>query len=699
MHFSIEEPYWKNKAEQFMIQLGMSEESRREIQIILMKNQPEDAIQLYKKILNEASVRQPSVEEISPHADDQELHAELQRLPFELRAAVALSSFHQIENNRLEQLVDSGDVQEGLRQLADQLKIDNMQTRKLLQYLAHTYEKKEMSEIETEELTGKAGPEEIEVRKKRSLIKPLAVAAGAVAALSAAMLLLSDPVSPTEDQSSGDQVEEEGEEETQKAEPIFSDEEIDELKETLKQNKEQLSQTLSLPEEEINMMMVSHQAEAHLSYIERLTTADSEHAHGNVSSLKDSAVNMIDMVRPPLKILKAAYDEANEMIGYDEIDLSDVSVSIFMHIGSDFLTVYQNKLEQLITAHQYTEEQLKENHPDLFKSMTENGIEVRFEEDDQVTVEFGGERFIDETEFLHPYYRDAIASIHEQYLFGDFYSEDQNEEVLMEMPKILLRLESQIVKFYELEKDLNDSEDADSRYRMLQVPSTLSMNYTEMLMLLTAQSSMYDGSSSDEISEKHLTVWNHILQESEYEGTRLRSIISMQKEVFEENDSDRPDGWGSIALSPFKEFTNPMNFRGRQMLVSMPLEGYALQLYNKYAAEGNDSLKYLHPKTSILYFLNALQQGDYETAYSLMGGEELPVFEDFVSEAKQQEFNFDQMVDLVPSSSQVGEFDFQNQHGNQSMNFTLIKEDERFAVKYNARLLEGLSTGDDPDAL
>ncbi|KIL46880.1 hypothetical protein KP77_24480 [Jeotgalibacillus alimentarius] len=691
MQFSIEEPYWKNKAEQLMIQLGFPESERERVSGKLFKAEPESESDCMQIILDEASHIQPEIETISPHADDQEIHEALQELPLHLKSAVALTIFHQ--SDQLQNMISADQYQEGLTRLSDHLDTDQSQTEKLLRFLKPTYDHKEMPESRESLPREEETPEPVPAKKQKA-VKPIASAVLVIGLLSGAMFLLGDP--PVADEGQGAQEADEDDADDLASEKAFTDEEIEEIETTVTEKKEQLAETLGLTESDLRFMMVVQQADSHIDYIRTMMKPDVGVSGPGIEDMKQYTDYVLDSMDPPLIALRNSYEQAGDMAGDNNLMRSDQAVASLLHAAPDFLMAYERKLNELILENNYTEEELRQNHSDLFEKISANGMEVTFQQTDEqmvTTVSYGGPEFLAETDYLHPEYQKFISMFTEMGMQMNM-SANQFDADLIARADQLLETEKMLTGLFkqqELMRAELDSGDNQYGYE-LQVPYGMSYQFTDQLKSLSFDRSMYAGK---EISENYREAWQYILNDEKFNGSNIRKIVSLNQWIAEKNDYELIEGFGDVSISPFSQYIDPLYYSNHSSAtMTMPLSGYMEELYQIYVAEGFERIDFIHPQILIVFYLNALETGDYETAYSLVEGEDLPDYESFVQAASQYEYEFGRINDLIPVSSSDEGMVLTFDQSRNSINFTITESEDRYHIKFNsADIFEALASG------
>ncbi|MBM7580512.1 hypothetical protein [Jeotgalibacillus terrae] len=692
MQFSIEEPYWKNKAEQLMIQLGFSESERERVSGKLFTDQPESESDCMQIILNEASHIQPEIETISPHADDQEIHEALQELPFAQKSAVVLTVFH--PSAQLQKMISADDYQEGLSRLSGHLDTDQSQTEKLLRFLKPTYDHIEMPEARESLNQEEETPEPLPTKKQKA-VKPIASAVLVIGLLSGAMFLLGDP--PVADDGQGAQeAEEDDEPENEKA---FTDEEIEDLEASLNEKKEQLAETLGLKVDDLNFLAVIQQADSHFKYIKGMMKQDVGTAGPGIEDMKQYTGYLLDSLNPPLTVLRNSYEQSEEMYPDNENELlkSDMAVSMFMDTANDFTLAYELKLEELIRENNYSEADLRQNNSELFEKISSNGMEVKVNQSGEqldTTVYYGGPELKAQTDYLHPEYQQFISSLHEIGL-RMYVNREEYKDSLTEMADQLLNIEKLMMNFFSLQDSLNEDEGMET-YQFgheLQVPRRINYQYTDLMKSIISDHSMSVGAGID-ISDNYRDVWQYILNNEKFNDSNIKKVVSLNQWIAEKNQYERIAGFGDVSISLFRDYIDPLsNFNHSSASVSTPLSGYMEEIYQIYATEGYERIDFINPQILIVFYLNALETGDYETAYSLLGGENLPDYESFVQAASQYEYEFGYINDVVPVSSSNDGMVFTFNQSRNSVNFTITESEDWYHIRYNsADIFEALAS-------
>lgn len=694
MRFSMEDPYWKNKTEQLMIQLGLPESERQRISGEIFAVDPENKSEWIKFILNEAEPIQTEIESVSPHADDQDIHEALQKLPFALKAAVVLTVFHHTDN--LQKMISTDDYEEGLSRLSDDLHTDKQQTLKLLNFIKPAYDKIEMPE------SRKAVPEnnvpaEEKPAGKQKTVKMITSAVLVTGLLSVSVFLLNDPPVPDDGQSAGEEETAEDESDNEKA---FTDEEIEEFETKLSESRERLKEALSLTDEELDFLMVTQQAESHISYIRGMMKRDAGISGPDANQMKQMTADILSQMQPPMIILQDFYEKADGVNSDSHLIRSDQAVSMFLHAGPDFLIAYERKLNHLIHENNYSEAELRENHSDLFNTISANGMEVSFDKTDEQlasTVYYGGAEFISQTDYLHPDYQQFLTSLHEIGSRMGLHTNNQ-PETLTEISEKLLEIEDEIAMFFNLQDSVNDDLEDHEMKHELHVPFSLSFQYIEQIRSIVSLGGL-SLSEGTNIPEEYREIWRYILSEEKFEGSMLRKVVSLNQRIAEDNNYELLNDFGEISISPFSDYIDPMHYFSYSTSMIMPLSGYLEELYKIYVNEGYESIEFLHPQVVVLFYLQALETGDIETAYSLMGGEDLPDYDTFAQMVSEHEYDFKRLSDVMPTSSSDQGMEFQVQQRNNTLNITVIESEDWYDIKFeSADQFEKLATEGDTDA-
>lgn len=675
-----------------MIQLGLPEYERQQISNKLFAEQPESKSEWVKLILNEAEHIQPESESVSPHADDQEIHEALLKLPFLLKSAVVLTVFHQADH--LGGMSSEGDYKEGLSRLSDDLKTDEAQTLRLLNFIKLAYEIIEMPQSR-QEYPEENAETEVKSGGKRNAVKLITSAVLLTGLLSVSVFLLSDPPVANEGQVAG---EAERIEDEPKSEKVFSEKEIEAYEAQLEANREYLKKALELTDSELDFLMIIQQAEAHIDYISGKWNGNTGTAGPDADHMKQMTADILSQMQPPMTILKDFYDQAEGV--NSNIIRSDQAVNMFLNSGQDFLIAYERKLNHLIRENNYSEEELKQNHSGLLETIAANGMEVNFEETEGELASFvyyGGDAFNPQTEYLHPDYRAFLTSLHEVGARMGFQTNNQTE-TLTEIAEKLLRIEDEITVFFNLQDSLNDQLEDHEFPQELHVPFSLSYQYIEQIRpIVSLGGAPY--SEGTKIPEEYRHIWHDILNDEKFEDTMLREVVSLNQRIAEENDYEKLNDFGEISISPFNDYIDPMHFFSYSNAMVMPLSGYLKELYEIYVNEGFESIEFLHPQVVVMFYLQALETGDIETAYSLMGGEDLPDYDTFAQMVNEHEYDFKRLSDVMPKSSSDLGMEFQVQQRNHTLNVTVIESEEWYQIKFESPdQFEKLATEGDADA-
>ncbi len=167
-----------------------------------------------------------------------------------------------------------------------------------------------------------------------------------------------------------------------------------------------------------------------------------------------------------------------------------------------------------------------------------------------------------------------------------------------------------------------------------------------------------------------------------------------------------PDGWSEIDFSPFYYMQRAQHNSGMFSPVEMPLQNYLKDVYDTYVvAEDVDALRLLHPKYLILFYFHALQQEEYDIAYSLMGGENLPKFDQFEEIVQTHTFEFGSFdnVSYTGGTERGNETEatFSMQMHGYEIGITMVLQDDLYKVKYTSdnmfNMIDKKDEGDAPD--
>ncbi|MDZ5713652.1 hypothetical protein [Jeotgalibacillus haloalkalitolerans] len=699
---------WLIEANQLLLQLGVSPEHRRTFLAQIQPEQLTDRIAVLKEALLFAqSSEHDEIEKVSPHADDQELHEAIQTLPFNQKISLSLHHYHSFTESEIEQLTSLSykefheQEQSALSTLADRWQTDKSRIDQFLSLLQEAYD---LQEPDPEELPEQEEiPEEPTVNKEKKKSKWPAIATGGIlAAAAGAIFLLNDPIPEVpEETGAAGEAEESGEE----AEPVFGEGQLTELDELIKSRKEELSEALGLSEEEVNRLNVIMNVESQLQFMRDINEGYHENPHGDNEQMLTMLIDEIEWYTvPPMDMLAAFYEQADEYYGNTELGRSDFTVNMFIDNGQNLINVYEEKLnenKELITPESRSSylEDLPEKERELREKMKENGFTYDYDtEKAEFTVTMGGEVFEERTDFLHPAYQDFLKSMPPSE--NEMYQSVSNETEIdyADHAATALELEQHMETFYQLENEAADD------YFQLGLPRRLSFHYSELTRILIGGSGISVSRTDPDLREEQLAAWEDILQDRTFENSYIRDIVSIQYTIGEKYEFDMPPGWTEIDFEPFYTAAGPGHESGFSRRVEVPLQDYLKDVYDTYILGGDrEAIKLLHPKFIILFYFHALNQKDYDIAYSLMGGEELPDYSRFEEIVSEYEYGFGSFRDLFyRSGMQDGEdveATFTMQMNGNEMYIDMRLEDDMFKVKYtDDRMFRNYVTEEEEDA-
>ncbi|TFE03763.1 hypothetical protein [Jeotgalibacillus salarius] len=683
---------WLIEANQLLLQLGVTPENRQVCLVKLNTKQFNSRLDILKECLLFArSSENDEYEKISPHADDQELHEAIQRLPFNQKSNLSLHRYYSFSESEIEQLTSLSykesleHEQSAITTLADLWQTDRSQIPHFLSLLEEAYQSKQLDPEDLSQPDEKT-EEAIKLKEKKSSKWPTVAAGGVLAAAVGTMFLMNDPLPQATEETAGDAVHEAPEEE-----PEFDDGKLTELDTLIKTRKEELSGALGLNEEEVNSLNVIMNVESQLQYMREINEGYHQGSHGDSEQMISMLTDEIQAsTAPPMDMLEAFYELSGEYYGNTEVELSDQTVTMFMNNGQNLIALYENKLNEHIESiapwnrSYYKDDELPEKEKVLREKIKENGFTYDYDaEEAEFTVTLGGEIFEERTGFLQPAYREFLKnmppSLDELYQAGSVETEPDYWSYAV----TALELEHNINDFYQLESE-SKRENSEIPI-MLGLPQSLNFHYSELIRSLVTGNTVNHSRTYSDLREEQLEVWERILEDEAFEGSYIREMIAFQYRIGEESQFDMPSGWSDIEFAPFFTKTGIWHESGHSTHTDVPLQDYLKEVYETYVFEKNqEAIRLLHPKFIILFYFHALEQKDYEVAYSLMGGEALPEFGRFEKVVSEQKYEFESVRYIVGGTS--GGLDteaiFTIQINGTETGITLILEDDMYKVKY-----------------
>lgn len=680
---------WLIEANQLLLQSGVTSEHRQTCLAILNQDQFDSRTAVLKEAYDFAqSSDHDEIEKVSPHADDQELHEAIQTLPFTQKTSLSLYHYHTFSESEIE-LITSLSYQEFLTHeqaavsnLAARWHTDKGQISRFLMLLDEAYKKQEP------DLEHLPEPEEVEeevaqVQKKKSKLPTLA-AGGILTAAAGVIFLLNDPIPEVAEEASGSAEEQ-----------VYEESKIAELDELIKNRKIELSESLGLSEDEVNRLVMVQNVESQLQFLRDVNEGYYENTHSDHERMLTLLSQEIETTMlPPMEMLEAGYEWAEEYDMHHEIMRSDVAVNMFMDTGQNLIHVYEQKLNENIDSiapwnrSYYKDDELPEKERVLREKIKANGFTYDYDaENAEFAVTMGGDAFEDRTAFIHPVHQEFLKNMplpHERVFPQNSVQPDPDFTLYAAEA---LNLEEQIKRLYELNEEVRSDEENDHYYQGL--PDRLGFQYSELVKRLILGADISGNRMDVELNEDQLTAWENILEDRTFENSYIREMAAFHYTIGEQYGFVMPDGWSEIDFSPFYQFQGAIHDAGIFSAVEMPLEGYLKDIYDTYVAEEDvDALKLLHPKHLILFYFHALQQEDYEIAYSLMGGEDLPEYARFEEIVRAHTFEFEPVNDLSytggTQNNEVTEANFSiHMHGYQ-VEVSMVVEDEMYKVKYTS---------------
>ncbi|MFB1082447.1 hypothetical protein [Jeotgalibacillus sp. JSM ZJ347] len=682
---------WLIEADQLLLQLGVPIEQRQDCLAQLNQGQFDTKSAVMKEAVHFARTSaHDEIEKVSPHADDQELHESIQTLPFTQKSSLSLHHYHVFSESDIERITslsykEHKEQEEAARStLADRWQTDKAQISQFLELLGKAYKRQEPN-LEALPEPQETSPEP-EPQKKMS--KWPAVAAGGILAAAAGVIfLLNDPIPEVAEEVSGSVEEQE--------ELVYEESKLAELDALIKNRKIELSEALGLSEDEVNRLNMIMNVESQLQFLRDVNEGYYENTHSDHERMLTMLTQEIETtILPPMQMIEAGYNLAEEYEMTHEIMRSDMAVNMFMDTGQNLIQVYEQKLNENIDSiapwnrSYYKDDELPEKERVLREKIKTNGFTYDYDaENAEFTVMMGGDVFEEEMAFMHPVHQEILKNMPLTYESLFPHNSIQKDPDYGLYAKEALNLEEQMKKLYELNEEVRSDKENGHLYQGL--PHRLGFQYSELVNRLISGADISGNRMNVELNEDQLTAWENILEDRAFEDSYLREMTAFHYTIGEQYGFVMPDGWSEIDFSPFYQMQGAVHDVGIFSAVEMPLEGYMKDIYDNYVAEGSvEALKVLHPKHLILFYFNALQQGDYEIAYSLMGGEDLPDYARFEEIVGEHSFEFEPVNKLSytggSQTNEVSEANFSIQiHGNQ-IDISMVAEGGMYKVKYTS---------------
>ncbi|WP_404404520.1 hypothetical protein [Jeotgalibacillus malaysiensis] len=684
---------WLIEADQLLLQLGVTSEHRQTYLATLNQDQFDSRTAVLKAAVHFArSSEHDEIEKVSPHADDQELHEAIQTLPFTQKSSLSLFHYHTISESETE-YITSLSYQEFLKHeqaaintLAESWQTDRGRISQFLRLLDEAYKKQEPDLEQLPEPVEHV--DEITEQRKKSSKWPAFAAGGILAAAAGVIFLLNDPIPEVAEEVSGSA-------EEQDEELVYEESKLAELDELINTRKIELSESLGLSEDEVNRLMVVQNIESQLQYLRDVNKGFYENTHSDHERMLTMLTQEIETTMlPPMEMLEAGYELAKEYEMNHEIMRSDLAVDMFMDTGQNLISVYEQKLNENIDSiapwnrSYYKDDELPEKERVLREKIKANGFTYDYDaENAEFTVTMGGDVFEEKTAFIHPVHQEFLKNMPLSYESLFQHNTIQTDPDYEFYAAEALNLEEQMKELYELGEEIRSDEENGHLYQGL--PDRLGFQYSELVKRLIGGADIGGNRMNVELNEDQLTAWENILEDRTFENSYLREMTAFHYTIGEQYGFVMPDGWSEIDFSPFYQMQGAVHDSGIFSAVEMPLEGYLKDIYDTYVSEGDvEALKILHPKHLILFYFNALQQGDYEIAYSLMGGEDLPENARFKEIISEHTFEFEPVNNLSytggTQNNEVSEANFSIQMHGYQIDVSMIVEDEIYKVKYTS---------------
>ncbi|AJD91888.1 hypothetical protein JMA_25710 [Jeotgalibacillus malaysiensis] len=684
---------WLIEADQLLLQLGITSEHRQACLAALNQDKYDSRTAILKEAVFFArSSDHNEIEKVSPHADDQELHEAIQTLPFTQKSSLSLYHYHAFSESEIE-YITSLTYQEiltqeetAIRSLAERWQTDKGRISRFLMLLNEAYKKQE-PDLEQLPEAEEIAEEAVQGQQKKSKL-PIIAAGGILAAAAGVIFLLNDPLPEVVEEASGS-AEEQGEE------LVYEESKLAELDELIQTRKIELSEALGLSEDEVNRLVMVQNVESQLQFLRDVNEGYYDNSHSDHERMLTMLTQEIETtILPPMQMIEAGYNLAEEYEMTHKIMRSDMAVNMFMDTGQDLIQVYEQKLNENIDSiapwnrSYYKDDELPEKERVLREKIKANGFTYDYDaENAEFTVMMGGDVFEEGMAFMHPVHQEFLKNMPLAYESLFPHNSNQTDPDYGLYAKEALNLEEQMKKLYELNEEVRSDKEKGHLYQGL--PDRLGFQYSELVNRLISGADISGNRMNVELNEDQLTAWENILEDHAFKDSYLREMTAFHYTIGEQYGFVMPDGWSEIDFSPFYQMQGAVHDAGIFSAVEMPLEGYMKDIYDNYVAEGDvEALKILHPKHLILFYFNALQQGDYEIAYSLMGGEDLPDYARFEEIVGEHSFEFEPVNKLSytggSQTNEVSEANFGIQiHGNQ-IDISMVVEDGMYKVKYTS---------------